>query len=88
MYGQTGIFCGIRYHTAKHDARQYHIIDWSSHKQRRMCYSAYGAEILACTTAKDPGFALKQSIMDLFPTLMCTHQLQTGSKALFGIIDI
>lgn len=86
MYGQTGSLCGLRYHNAKRDSQQYHVVDWSSHKQRRVCHSAYGAEILACTTAEDRGFALKQGLVDLFPHLPCIHQLRTDSKALFDTI--
>lgn len=86
VYGQSGVTCGIRYRQKTGDARIFHIVDWTSHKQKRVCYSAYGAEILACTAADDRGLALKQGIMDIFPATSCIHHIRTDSKALFDTI--
>lgn len=86
VYGQTGGIAGIRYIKPGDDARIIHFIDWTSHKQRRVCYSSYGAEIIAICTAEDRGFALKQALAALFPNLQCTHQIRTDSKALFDTV--
>lgn len=62
-----------------------HLTDWSSTKQGRVCYSPYGAEILACTDADDRGFYLKtpiQSILEIRPR----HVLVADSKGLFDTI--
>lgn len=88
VYGQTGSISEIRYLEPGHDACIIHVIDWTSHKQRRVFYSAYGAEILACSTAEDCGFSIKQALVRLFQILNCVHQVQTDSKALFDTFTI
>lgn len=46
IYGQTGIVNGIRYVTKVEEHDIYHIIDWASMRQRRVCHSSYGAGYL------------------------------------------
>lgn len=55
--------------------KAYHIVDWSSSKQRRISHSSYGAEILSCADADDKGFYLKEimsliSISDRFSNVL------------------
>lgn len=54
-YGQTGLLTGLRI-SRKTGIDIFHTIDWTSSKQRRVSYSAYGAEVLACADADDRGF--------------------------------
>jgi len=53
-YGQSGIVDGLVMKIANGD-HIYHILDWQSIKQRRVSYSSYGAEILACMEGDDKG---------------------------------
>ena len=80
-FGQTGIICGLRIQ-AKGKQDIFHMLDWSSHKQKRVSYSSYGAEILACARAEDRGFYLKEAINSLFPKRCTRHELSIDSNAL------
>lgn len=84
-YGQTGLLCGLRIEQDQtySDTRDiFHMIDWSSHRQKRVSYSSYGAEILACASADDRGYYLKGSINSLFPKHRTRHELSVDSHAL------
>lgn len=83
QYGQTGIVNGIRYVSKSDECDIYHIIDWASLRQRRVCYSSYSAEILACTEADDRGYNLKMGMASIFPDQTFTHELNVDSKGLF-----
>ena len=85
-YGQTGIISGIRYRTDLGDATSFHLIDWNSSKQRRVTYSSYGSEILACADADDRGFNIKSALCSLFPKIHFKHVINVDSKALFDTI--
>lgn len=62
-YGQSGILCGLRIKEEGSDSQDiFHMVDWTSHKQKRVSYSSYGAEILACATADDRGYYLKEAL--------------------------
>ena len=84
-YGQSGLVTGISAQSANGD-NVYHIIDWSSHKQRRVSHSSYGAEILACADADDRGFHLRDSILSLFPASNARHVLHVDSRGLYETI--
>lgn len=86
QYGQTGIVCGIRFVTDGVGNDVYHIIDWSSMRQKRVCYSSYGAEILACTEGDDRGYNIKMGLASLFPEQTFTHELNVDSKGLFDTV--
>ena len=64
----------------------FHLIDWFSQKHRRVSHSAYGAEILAATSADDRGFYHKSAINALFPGSMVKHELNFYSKGLWDTI--
>lgn len=82
-YGQTGTFCGLKIQSSLHDLPLFHPIAWTSHKQRRVSYSSFGAEIIAAACADDRGYDLKMSFRSLFPLTPLRHQLLVDSKALF-----
>lgn len=86
QYGQTGIITGLEF-LSRNDERIYHLVDWASSKQRRVSYSSYGAEILACTEADDRGYNLKMAIRSLsLDGLNIPHVLNVDSKGLYDTI--
>lgn len=60
----------------------FHMINWSSHRQKRVSYLSYGAEILVCASADDRGFYLKEALNALFPRHRTRHELSVDSNAL------
>lgn len=84
VYGQTGVVCGLKIETTNRTF--YHAILWSSHKQRKIAYSSFGAEILAAADADDRGYYLKSALAYLFPQKLVRHQLLVDSKSLFETI--
>ena len=89
-YGQNGFVTGIAYRQQNEANFAYHVVDWSSAKQKRVCNSSFGAEILAAADADDRTFALRESIRSLFaPTSapkICSR-LYTDSMGLFDTIS-
>lgn len=85
-YGQTGILIGILARNGKEGKDVYHLIDWTSHKQHRVSYSPYGAEILAAATADDREYYMKNAINTLFPQTPVKHELNIDSKGLWDTI--
>jgi len=61
-YGQSGILTGLRIEL-QNGPDLFHPIDWCSNKQRRVSYSPYGAEVLACADADDRGHYMKTCLM-------------------------
>ena len=84
-YGQTGLLSGLRIEM-KIGIDYFHLTDWCSHKQRRVSYSPYGAEILACADADDRGFYIKSCLQYLFPNTETRNELFTDSKCLYDTI--
>lgn len=62
------------------------MIDWASIRQKRVSYSSYGAEILACTEAYDRGFNIKCALKSISPLDDFPQILNVDSKALFDTI--
>ncbi len=85
-YGQTVVICGMRYRTDLGDDSTYHLIDWTSTKQKRVTYSSYGAEIIACSEGDDRGFNIKNALKSIFPREHFEHTLNVDSKSLFDTI--
>ena len=84
-YGQTGFFNRLR--IVLHQGMDYyHLLDWCSNKQKRVSYSPYGADILACADADDRGFYLKYGIRCIFPKTEIRNELLTDSKCLYDTI--
>lgn len=83
VYGQTGSITGLKISIEKPGPSYFHPIAWSSHKQRRVSYSSFGAEIIAAAYGDDRGFDLKFSLLSLFPQRPVKHQLLIDSKGLF-----
>lgn len=84
-YGQTGLITGLLTNIEDGGAI-YHIVDWTSNKQRRVCYSSYGAEILAAADADDRGYHLKTAYNSIFSSTRLKHKLQVDSHALYDTI--
>lgn len=86
VYGQTGGLCVIFIDEAGSRRRIYHPISWTSHKQKRVSYSAFGAEILAAAETDDRGFDLKLSMASILPDDALRHDLYVEARALFDTI--
>ena len=80
-YGQTGFLTGLRI-KQKNGKDLYHAIDWESGKQKRVRYSPYGAEVLACAEADDRGYYLKVGLMSMFPNLNMRNERCRDSRCL------
>lgn len=50
-YAQTGIITGLMI-VSNSGERAFHVLDWSSCKQRSVSHSSYGAETVACANAE------------------------------------
>ena len=82
QYGQTGLIVGISLQVKGKSETIYCVIDWANRKQRRVCHSSYGAEILGRADADDRGYNLKKAISSLFPLDSFKHTLNVDSKGL------
>ena len=47
VYGQSGFLSGLLIEQEDNSTTLYSCVAWSSHKQKKVSYSSYGAEILA-----------------------------------------
>lgn len=83
--GQTGGLSGIL-DKRKNGTKVYHLLDWTSHKQRRISYSSFGAEIVACADNDDRGYDIKEPLIGGFPTRRTKSKLIVGSRALYETI--
>ena len=84
-YGQTGLVTGLRI-KLKDGMDFYHALDWTSSKQKRVSYSPYGAEVLACADADDRGYYLKTGLASLFPNTKIRSELSIDSRCLYDTI--
>lgn len=84
--GQIRIVTGPRVNDNMPQGSMFHEITLTSHKQRRVSYSWIGSEILSAADDDDRDYGLKLSLESLFPRKPMKHELQTGSKALFGTL--
>lgn len=85
-YGQTGGIIGIKIEDQSGSRKIYHVINWTSHKQRRTSHSSFGAEIIAAADVDDRGFDLREMLREVFPHTDIDHELIVDSKALFDTI--
>jgi len=69
-YGQTGIVNGIVIKQEGMDELLYHLTDWTSHKQRLVTNSSYGAEISACMSADDHSYNIPAIV-----SILCSNML-------------
>ena len=89
-YGQSGFVAGIAYRERDGEKLHLHVTDWSSSKQRRVCYSSFGAEILATADADDRVFNLREAIRSLFAGSSMTpirSSLHVDSRALYDTVS-
>lgn len=84
-YGQSGILTGLRIGTVE-GLDMFHPIYWCSNKQRRVSYSPYGTEVLACSVADDRGNYFKTAMNELFPSTKVRNELLTDSKCLYDTL--
>lgn len=84
-YGQTGVRSDLKVYDGLMEI--YHLIDWASLKQKRISYSFYGAEILACAHANDRVFQLKMALNNLFQSSNMKHEVIVDSRALHAAIS-
>lgn len=85
-YGQTGVVTGLKAY-GKNGENCFHLVDWTSSKQRRVSHSSYGAEILACADADDRGFYIKQAVRSITQEDEIAHVLHVDSRGLFDTIS-
>ena len=84
IYGQTGVISGIRFRGTS-EARCFHAVEWTNHKQRRVSHSSFDAEILAAAQGDDCGFAIKQAMATI--TRMETRStLLVDSESIFDTL--
>lgn len=86
VYGQTVCISGLRITQSGGLPTLFHGIYWSSHKQKQVSYSSFGAEIIAAANGDDRGFNLKGIFLELFPHRLLKHELLIDSKALYETI--
>ena len=84
-YGQSGMVTGLRI-TRTSGLDCFHPIDWCSNKQRRVSYSSYGAEILACADADDRCHYFKTAINSMFESVKIRNELFTDARCLYDTI--
>lgn len=85
-YGHTETITRLAFDVNRGRWRIFNAINWTSCKQRRVSYSSFGAEILACAEADDRGFYVKQAIQSIFDDLKVRHELNVDSKGLYDMI--
>lgn len=78
-YGQTGPLTTICFDSET----VIHPIDGSSYKQKRVCFSSYGAEIHACADAKHREFYDRSACLSIISTAKNIHQMVVDSKGFF-----
>lgn len=83
-YGQSGVVSGILIKSDEGETL-YHGLQFHSGKQRRVVYSSFGAEIIACAEADDRGYALKNGLSELLDVII-EHELSVDSHGLFDTI--
>lgn len=83
--GQTGLITGLRI-KRKHGIDLFHALDWSSSKQKRVSYSPYGAEALACAEADDRGYYLKTDLAFMFSQTKFWSELCTDCRCLYDTV--
>ena len=84
-HGQSGIITGLRIVTDQ-APDIFHAIDWTSHNQRRVSYSSYGAEMLACADGYDRGFYIKTALKSMFAASNTCNELLVDSRYLYDTI--
>lgn len=84
QYGQTVFITGVFFN---YEGRTYHPVDWGSTKEKRVCYSSYGAEILACTNSDDIIYYVRMAISALLGDETVRHVVAEDSKEIFDTVS-
>jgi hypothetical protein len=82
-YGQGGYISGLLVRTHARDA--FNFLDQYSSRLKRVVYSCFGAEILACAEADDRLFALRSSFQEPLSRTF-ESELSIDSKGLYSCI--
>lgn len=82
-YGQAGYVSGLLF--LSNATPIFHAYDWLSAKQRRVVYSSFGTEILACADADNRLYGLKMGLTALLDEPV-ESELLVDSKGLFTCI--
>lgn len=82
-YRQTGLIIGLCVWDLSKQKQLLYFLDWGSHKEKRICHSSYGAEILATEAAEDRGNYYKTASNALYLDADIKHELNVASKALW-----
>lgn len=82
VYGKTVIISGIRFYGKSTEQAFIHPIVCSSHKQRRISYSSFGANILPAASSDDREYDIKMSIRSIFSESPLSHKFLVDSKSL------
>lgn len=80
FYGQSNSELGAYFN---YRPNVHHFIDWMSAKQKRVCNSSYGADILAFEEVDDRRFYFKLALQSITLLLSCKHLLPVNSLGLF-----
>ena len=85
-YGQTGVFTGLA--IPEGDVHAFHPLDWTSSKQRRVTYSSFGSEILACAEADDRTFCVRQALRYILHRPTLESHINVDSRGLLDTISM
>lgn len=85
-YGRTRIFSGLPV-LRSNPPDIYHILDWSSTKQKRICHSSYGSEIRACPEVDDRMFYMRTPIRSISAAVLIRDELIADSVGLYDTIS-
>lgn len=83
-YEQSRIISGLLLKTSSQPC--FYPLIWNSHKQKKVSYSSYGAEIIDAASADDIGYFLKKVFRELFPLKPIKNQFFLASKSLLETI--
>lgn len=86
-YGQTGGLSGVLI-VGPDATKIYQLMNWTSHKQKRISHSSFGAEIMVCADNHDYGFDIKETLTVLFPKRVFKSKLMVDSRALYDTITM
>ena len=84
-YGQTGLLTGLRI-KRRDGVTSTTPLTGPVASKKRVSYSPYGDEVLACAEADDRGYYIKIGLMAMFPNTKVRNELSTDSRCLYDTI--
>lgn len=85
-YGQTGGILGLQISDNFVNLKQYHVLNWTSHKQKIFSHLSFGAEIISAAYIDDRGYYPRETIREIFPHTNVDHEMIVDSKTIFDTI--